>query len=553
MLVLRCSKSSKRSIVAHTFFVMLLSGAIANVSAVQVIVLTAVPVAVFFLVLHVWQQKSGKGKLPLPPTPPGKPILGNLPDFVSAAKQGTAHLLVEDWTRQYGDIIRVKLGPFTEYFLSSDVAVKQLIDKASAQTAGRPRWIVSNEQMCNKLNVLFLDGSDPRWKFQRKVIHSALTSIPRADAGIPFLHYETAKFLDEVLHDPDAGTASQELWAPIQRYTYSTFAAQTFGMEVPDSDDPVIHFVHETGLASILATLPGAHLVEILPFLEKLPMFMKPWEQSARARFRRDFQWTTERLHRAKKDIENGISHEAFLHQVLKDDKLLGFANEEEAAYLTLQLMLGAADTSQISTWSFLEAMMLFPEVQAKARQEIEAHVGDRMPVYEDLEQIPYVRCLMKEVWRWRPPVALGHPHTTTQELTYNGYRIPKVRTTSSVAFCNISCLSLVRFSRRRTPLTRLLVENRAPFFTSMLGPSATQPPATRILNNSSPNGGLAISRRRNNRSILLIPRSVITLPSAVAGVYALDTTLQNGASRLPSCGSYGPSTLSPPRGRRSY
>lgn len=96
-----------------------------------------------------------------------------------------------------------------------------------------------------------------------------------------------------------------------------------------------------------------------------------------------------------------------------------------------------------MSTWSFLEAMLQFPEVQKKAQKEIGKQypiflcqntfnsfiddvVGDRIPVFEDLGSIPYVRCIMKEVWRWRPPVALGHPHVTTKELEYGGYRIPK-------------------------------------------------------------------------------------------------------------------------------
>jgi cytochrome P450 len=63
------------------------------------------------------------------------------------------------------------------------------------------------------------------------------------------------------------------------------------------------------------------------------------------------------------------------------------------------------------------------------------------MPEHADFEQIPYVRCLMKEVWRWRPPVALGHPHVTTRELTYNGYRIPKGARLHLNAWCVIHCL----------------------------------------------------------------------------------------------------------------
>jgi len=201
----------------------------------RVLVTLLVLLAVVFLV-YTWQQKrSSKVRLPLAPKPPGKPIVGNLPEFIAAAKKGQQHLLLEKWVRSYGDIIRVQLGPVTEHFISSDVGVKELFDRASAQTAERPRWIVSNEQICNRLNVLLLNGSDPRWKHQRKVIHAGLTSIPRADAGLPFLHYETARFLKEVADDPTAGTEGQVLWPSIGRYTYSTFAMQTFGMEVLSS------------------------------------------------------------------------------------------------------------------------------------------------------------------------------------------------------------------------------------------------------------------------------------------------------------------------------
>jgi cytochrome P450 len=55
-----------------------------------------------------------------------------------------------------------------------------------------------------------------------------------------------------------------------------------------------------------------------------------------------------------------------------------------------------------------------------------EAEVGDRLPEFTDLARIPYIRCVMKELWRWRPPVALGHPHVTTSDIIYNGQRIPK-------------------------------------------------------------------------------------------------------------------------------
>lgn len=60
--------------------------------------------------------------------------------------------------------------------------------------------------------------------------------------------------------------------------------------------------------------------------------------------------------------------------------------------------------------------MTLYPEAQKKAQQEIDLVVGnDRLPVANDYEQLPYVRALMSEVYRFSPvaPVgALGGPKT---------------------------------------------------------------------------------------------------------------------------------------------
>lgn len=401
---------------------MLLNFPITTFSGVTHLAIAIVLVAVFWL---FWYHKS-TSNLALAPQPSGLPLLGNLPEFIAAASRKELHLLVEEWHRTYGDVIRVKLGPVTLHFIGSDVAVKQIFDKNSAYTAERPRWIYSNETHCNKMNVLLLDASDSRWKHQRKVTHAGLTSIAMADKGLPYLNYETVQFLGQVADDIALQTDSKKLFGAIGRYTYSTFAQQTFGMEIAKPSDPVIDYIFETGEQQIQGTLPGSYLVDLIPALSRLPSWLKPWDRTGRARFARDLAWTNGRLHSVKRDIPNGYFHDAFLYRVVSDDKRMGFETEEEAAYLALMLIIGAADTSRMSTWAFLESMMLFPEVQKKLQQEIDSVVGDRLPVYEDIERIPYVRCVMKEVWRFRPPVALGHPHRITKDLTYNGFLLPK-------------------------------------------------------------------------------------------------------------------------------
>ena len=72
-------------------------------------------------------------------------------------------------------------------------------------------------------------------------------------------------------------------------------------------------------------------------------------------------------------------------------------------------------------------AMVLHPEVQARAQAEIDAVVGrDRMPSFADRDALPYIRAVVRESLRWRMVGPLGVPRTTVQDDVYEGYFIPK-------------------------------------------------------------------------------------------------------------------------------
>lgn len=90
--------------------------------------------------------------------------------------------------------------------------------------------------------------------------------------------------------------------------------------------------------------------------------------------------------------------------------------------------------------------MTLFPEAQHKAQAEIDALIGDehRVPSWEEYvvihiytviysdaailskANLPYVECLIKEIYRWYTVVPLALPHRTTEDDEYRGYHIPK-------------------------------------------------------------------------------------------------------------------------------
>ncbi|KAJ0353983.1 hypothetical protein COL154_011917 [Colletotrichum chrysophilum] len=162
-------------------------------------------------------------------------------------------------------------------------------------------------------------------------------------------------------------------------------------------------------------TFPGMNVIDLMPSLGKLPMFLKPWERKGRARYRRDLTWAMKRLEAAQDRLAKGDPslENTFWGSVLQSDDLRGMSCKEEVAILGLSLIVGAADTDNALPESDDDVDVPGSDDDV-SRDRV---VGERIPVYDDLKSIPYLRMMMKELWRWRPPVALGHPHITARDL----------------------------------------------------------------------------------------------------------------------------------------
>jgi hypothetical protein len=90
-------------------------------------------------------------------------------------------------------------------------------------------------------------------------------------------------------------------------------------------------------------------------------------------------------------------------------------------------MYLSGADTTVSSLMTFFLAMMMFPDVQKKAQEELDRVIGGgRLPTSADKGTLPYIDAIVKETHRWHPVLPMGLPHSTTQDDVINSYRIPK-------------------------------------------------------------------------------------------------------------------------------
>jgi cytochrome P450 len=64
-------------------------------------------------------------------------------------------------------------------------------------------------------------------------------------------------------------------------------------------------------------------------------------------------------------------------------------------------LIEGGADTTSAFLQTLILALVNFPHVQVRAQEELDNVVGDeRSPKLDDIERLPYIQAIIKEVGR---------------------------------------------------------------------------------------------------------------------------------------------------------
>jgi hypothetical protein len=136
---------------------------------------------------------------------------------------------------------------------------------------------------------------------------------------------------------------------------------------------------------------------------------------------------TTEQPYQfVKQQMREKKNKTSFLSQAIED---IGSDADMERIHKwsASSMYLGGADTTVSSLMTFFLAMMLFPDVQKKAQEELDSVIGSgRLPNSSDKGTLPYIDAIVKETHRWHPVAPMAIPHSSTQDDVFNGYRIPK-------------------------------------------------------------------------------------------------------------------------------
>ncbi|KAI8665702.1 hypothetical protein NCS56_01006900 [Fusarium sp. Ph1] len=387
----------------------------------QEILLPVILGLVFLLIKFVgFSKQTGK---PIP-GPPALPLVGNLLQFKSPS-------ILKTWARQYGEIYQVRLGPAQNWvFLNSPRIVKELLEKKSAATSTRPSFLSANMVSGGRRMVLMPYGN--HWRTLRSIIHASLT--PKAANVLqPAQNFEGKQLIWDIFNSISNPGKTQEakddremgFYTHVQRYSASVILLMVYGLRAPTWESNAITQIYKVmnDFGKVANPMYGA--IDIFPWLLNLPNWMHWWNSDLKKIEERQSEAWLRYWNQMKDKIDKGEAPDCFGRQFVEAGYRQKGISELQAAYVCGTMIEAGSDTTAASVNNGLLYLSAYPDVVARAHEEIERVVGNsRSPTFDD--DLPYVRAIVKETLRIRPATTMGGPHAADQDIEYNGYIIPK-------------------------------------------------------------------------------------------------------------------------------
>ncbi|KAI5118821.1 hypothetical protein M0805_009399 [Coniferiporia weirii] len=346
-------------------------------------------------------------------SPPGPP-----PNFIFA-----------QWGHTYGDILfmRVFRRPFI--ILNSYEVATELLEKRSAIYSERPTRNMALMSGFGKALLFLNDGEAVRQT--RKFMHSELN--PRRILNHRPLQEDVARRMALRFLNGEHSLADN------LRLTASTSLLKiTYGYHIESVQDPLLKLAEDvmSSLADVIT--PNRYPVDALPILKHFPNWFPGCGFQKIAKERKatlekfmelPFDGVRKQMHQ-----KEGTAVSSFTSDLLENRS---FTNKEldilkwaaGGIYAGHSAVAYSRSQSFSTLMSFFLAVLLHPEVQIKAQEELDRVVGqDSLPSFKDRERLPYIETILKEVIRWNPAAPLISRRVAVDD-EYKGFHISEKTT----------------------------------------------------------------------------------------------------------------------------
>ncbi|CAN6311060.1 unnamed protein product [Urochloa humidicola] len=388
-----------------------------------------------FMLMQLRRQSKAP---PLPPGPTPLPIIGNMMMMNQLTHRGLAAL-----ADKYGGLVHLRLGQVHAFAVSTPEYAREVLQAQDVAFANRPATAAVTYLTYGRADMAFAHYG-PFWRQARRLSATKLFSRRRAETWLAVRDECAALVRAVALARSSApvsgGGGGVNVGELIFVLTKNAIYRAAFGTRDADRQAEFIAILQE------FSRLLGAFNVgDFVPWLRWVdPHGINRRLRVARASLDRFIdKIIDEHIERGKIPGDDAADTDmvdemlAYLAELKSNDgSIAGDDDQENALRLTrnnikgiiMDMMFGGTETVASGIeWAMVE-MMRCPSDLRRLQQELADVVGlDRNVEDSDLDNLPFLRCVVKETLRLHPPIPLLL-HETAEDCVLGGgrYSVPR-------------------------------------------------------------------------------------------------------------------------------
>ncbi|KAL2322787.1 hypothetical protein Fmac_027166 [Flemingia macrophylla] len=321
----------------------------------------------------------------LPPGPWKLPLIGNLHHLFGSTPP---YQVLRNLATKFGPLMHLKLGEVSHLIVSSPEIAKEIMKTNDITFSNRPQILVSKVAYNAKCIAFSPHGT--YWRQVRKICTQELLASKNVKCFRSIREEEVSAFITTI-------SSSEGLVVNLSEMIYSL----TYGITTRAALGEKC--MHQKELISIVEEAVhlagGLCVADLYPSIIWLQMFSVV---KAKTEKLKGFQ---------QPNNDNPLNHS------LTDDDV--------KAVIVDVFSAGTETSSAVVEWAMSE-MVKNPKVMEKAQAEVRRVYNIKGHVDEtELNQLTYLKCVIKETMRLHPPAPLLLPRESKERCEINGYEIP--------------------------------------------------------------------------------------------------------------------------------
>ncbi|XP_026459978.1 cytochrome P450 71A1-like [Papaver somniferum] len=385
--------------------------------------------SVFFLfnIHRIWSSSTKTHIYNLPPSPPRFPIIGNLHQL------GTlAHQSLRDLSYKYGPLMLLHLGQSPALIVSSVEMAKEIMKNQDLVFANRPQLTAGKALVYGSTDIALAPYGE-YWRQVKKIAVVELLSVKRVQS---YKHVRVEE-VDIVIQKISSICSSREdsvqvvnLTEILLTLTNNIVSRCALGVRYETAHGNRFPKMSSNFLGLFSAFSFGDFFPSI-GWMDVVTGLSSKFEKAFQEVDRFLDQVIDEHLLRHSKlendhgQIEDSDELDVTDILILSQEKYKNLSGNNIKAIL-MDMFIGGSDTSaRTMEWTMAE-LIKNPKVMKKARDEVRRVVGKKSTVGEDdIHQMDYLKCIVKEILRLHPSLPNLIPRETTKGTQLAGYDIP--------------------------------------------------------------------------------------------------------------------------------